>query len=168
MKRILIIIPVLFLLSFSVWFYNNVLSLKAQDYEIYTYDVAKYRVLLEGEVTFPNRYEVLEGTTLSQLIDFAGGFTPYALIEEVDLMQIINEDKTITISRINEEKKNLVNINYATFAQLLTIPGITEKRAASIILYREQNGLFKSVNELLNVKNIGPSTLEKIKEFVTV
>lgn len=62
-----------------------------------------------------------------------------------------------------------VNINTADKDTLMTaITGIGEKRAEAIITYRETNGPFKSVEELLNVKGVGEATLEKNREKLTV
>lgn len=62
-----------------------------------------------------------------------------------------------------------VNINTADKDTLMTaITGIGEKRAEAIITYREANGPFKSVEELLNVKGVGEATLEKNREKLTV
>lgn len=62
-----------------------------------------------------------------------------------------------------------VNINTADKDALVSaISGIGEKRAEAIISYRETNGPFKSVEELLNVKGVGEATLEKNREKLTV
>ena len=57
-----------------------------------------------------------------------------------------------------------VNVNQATAEQLAdSLQGIGLEKAQAIVQYRKQNGAFKSTNELLNVKGIGASTLEKNK-----
>jgi len=61
-----------------------------------------------------------------------------------------------------------ININTATKDQLMQLPGIGESYAERIILYREDYGLYTSVNDLTNVKGIGKRTLERIKLFLTV
>lgn len=62
----------------------------------------------------------------------------------------------------------LININTADAEELDTLDGIGIKTAEAIINYREQNGAFKSVNELCEVSGIGISTLDKIKEYIKV
>lgn len=61
-----------------------------------------------------------------------------------------------------------VNINKAGSAQLQTISGIGPAKAQEIIKYRKSHGVFKSVDELVNVKGIGPKTLLKMKKQVSV
>src|SRR5919205_2058162 len=61
-----------------------------------------------------------------------------------------------------------VNINTASVEELATLPGIGESIAKNIVAYREQNGNFKTVNELMNVKGIGEKKFEKMKDLITV
>jgi competence protein ComEA len=62
----------------------------------------------------------------------------------------------------------IVNLNSATVAQIATLPGIGEKAAQRIIEYREKNGGFKKIEELMNVKGIGEKSFLKLKPLVTV
>lgn len=61
-----------------------------------------------------------------------------------------------------------VNINRANSAQLQTLSGIGPAKAAEIIKYRKSHGAFKHINELVNVKGIGPKTVQKLKAQITV
>ena len=61
-----------------------------------------------------------------------------------------------------------VNINAATADQLQALPGIGPSYAQRIVEYREKNGPFKKVEDLLNVTGIGEKTFEKIKDRITV
>jgi competence protein ComEA len=63
---------------------------------------------------------------------------------------------------------NPVNLNTATQAQLETLPGIGASAAKRIIEYREKNGGFKKIEELMNVKGIGEKSFLKLKPMVTV
>ena len=62
----------------------------------------------------------------------------------------------------------IVNLNTATPTQIATLPGIGEKAARLIVEYREKNGGFKKVEELMNVKGIGEKSFLKLKPLVTV
>ena len=61
-----------------------------------------------------------------------------------------------------------VNLNTATQAQLETLPGIGASAAKRIIEYRQKNGGFKKVEELMNVKGIGEKSFLKLKPHITV
>jgi len=63
---------------------------------------------------------------------------------------------------------SVVNLNTATASQIATLPGIGETAAQRIIEYREKNGGFKKVEELMNVKGIGEKSFLKLKPLVTL
>ena len=62
----------------------------------------------------------------------------------------------------------LININTASETELEELPGVGPVTAAAIIDYRTQNGPFATVDDLIDVSGIGPSTLEQIRPFATV
>ncbi len=62
----------------------------------------------------------------------------------------------------------LVNLNTATQAELEKLPGVGASTAKTIIEYRQKNGGFKKVEELMNVKGIGEKSFLKLKALVTV
>ena len=62
----------------------------------------------------------------------------------------------------------VVNLNTASASQIATLPGIGEKAAERIVEYREKNGGFKKVEELMNVKGIGEKSFLKLKPLITV
>lgn len=68
----------------------------------------------------------------------------------------------------SKNTNNLVNINNATYEELLTINGIGASKAEAIIKYREENGKFNSIEDIKNVSGIGDSLFAKIKDYITV
>ena len=61
-----------------------------------------------------------------------------------------------------------INVNTASAEELTALPGIGPSYAQRIVEYREKNGPFRKVEDLLNVRGIGEKTLERIKDKVTV
>ncbi|PIE52255.1 hypothetical protein CSA37_07660 [Candidatus Fermentibacteria bacterium] len=61
-----------------------------------------------------------------------------------------------------------VNLNTASDTQLVQIPGIGPSTASLIINYRNEHGLFQSVEQLLDVPGIGNATLESLKPYLTI
>ena len=61
-----------------------------------------------------------------------------------------------------------ISLNSASIKELMTLPGIGESKAKLIILYRDQNNGFKSIEEIKNVKGIGNSIYEKFKDYLTL
>jgi len=68
----------------------------------------------------------------------------------------------------NTNEKSLVSINTATKEELMTLSGIGESKADAIIKYREENGKFLDITDIMNVSGIGESAFEKIKDNITV
>ncbi|MGN1423404.1 MAG: ComEA family DNA-binding protein, partial [Oscillospiraceae bacterium] len=66
------------------------------------------------------------------------------------------------------ETETVININTASSLTLQKLNGIGLIKARAIVEYREKNGAFTSVDELVNVKGIGKATLEKIRNDITV
>jgi competence protein ComEA len=144
--------------------------------EAYTYvfqesiEVETYEVSISGAVHKPGTYIIYGPMRLEEIIVFAFGFTSDADLDRIDLNKTYNQNSNIHIPSLEEEivVVQKININKANFQTLLTIPGIQERQAAAIIVYREANGLFSTLDELLNVTYIGPKTLEKLQPYLSL
>jgi competence protein ComEA len=62
----------------------------------------------------------------------------------------------------------VININTADAAGLATLPGIGAKTAELIVAYRQKNGPFKKIEELMNVRGIGEKSFLKIRAQISV
>lgn len=71
-------------------------------------------------------------------------------------------------NNISNDSNGLISINNGSIEELLSLPGIGESKAKAIIKYREENGLFNKIEDILNVSGIGNSLFEKIKDFITI
>ena len=82
---------------------------------------------------------------------------------------IDNNNKYTNISsEINQSTSNKISLNNASKEELMTLNGIGESKANAIIEYRNNNGLFKQIEDITNVKGIGNSVYEKIKDRLTL
>lgn len=89
-----------------------------------------------------------------------------ACIKDDDI--VIEKDVEKTDESEIDNSNNKVSLNSATKEQLMTIKGIGESKAEDIINYRQENGEFKSIEDIKNVKGIGDALFDKIKEYITL
>nr|WP_239585920.1 helix-hairpin-helix domain-containing protein [Bacillus mesophilus] len=142
-------------------------------------EVTTIFVDVKGEVLSPGVYEVNGESRVQDLIKLAGGFTSLADRNGVNLAQRVQDEMVIYVPALGEsqsvwtDKGNqsnssaLININVAEQAELETLPGIGPSKAAAIIAYREENGSFKTIEDLGLVSGIGDKSLEKLREYIT-
>ncbi|MEN8077484.1 helix-hairpin-helix domain-containing protein [Clostridioides difficile] len=138
-------------------------------------------VEIKGEVLRPDVYELNEGSIVKELIEAAGGLTSEADISNINRAKEVKNHELVIIRNINdmsnveehdniieieEDNDGVVSINDADLSKLKEIPGIGDVKANAIIMYREKNGGFKSIEELKNVDGIGEKTFEKIKDSI--
>jgi len=69
---------------------------------------------------------------------------------------------------VAQDKPGVVNLNTATLDELVALPGIGEKRAQQILDERKARGGFKSVDDLLELRGIGPANLEKLRPYLSI
>ncbi|MCR5742108.1 MAG: helix-hairpin-helix domain-containing protein [Lachnospiraceae bacterium] len=129
-----------------------------------------------GAVVNPGVYELEDGSRVYQAIELAGGMTEDAASAAINLVEPIRDGQQIyvpTQKEVDEGWTNdsasstLININTATKEQLMTLPGIGETKALSIIAYREQNGDFISIEDIMKVSGIKESAYLNLKNYIT-
>lgn len=84
------------------------------------------------------------------------------------IMENTKENKSYTASEIQNGNIERININTADQETLKLLPGISEQEAKNIIAYREENGGFQNIEEIVQVKDIGEHTYQLIKLYITV
>lgn len=168
MKQAIIMTIVLIVLGWF-WLFPRQEKIEYVDQAVEPYEIIE--VEIQGAVLFPGVYHFFEPLTLEDALSFAGGLLDDADQTTFNMSEIITRDRQISVSSVHvtiDTPTVFINVNTAGFKELITIPGMTETRAASLIIYREQYGKFNHVDELINVKNIGIVTLEKIKPYITL
>jgi competence protein ComEA len=133
-----------------------------------------------GEVELPGVYEFSEGDRVIDAIERAGGQLPKADLSLLNLAAPLTDGTQILVPKAGPPSAvvpgggtvgspgGLINVNSASATELETLSGIGEVLAATIVEYREQNGPFASVEDLMDVSGIGPATLEEIRDQVTI
>ncbi len=151
--------------------------------------VMEFPVYLTGEVNEPGVYIMQAGDYLYELIEQAGGFTDIAATDSVNLAVKLDPENHIRILSIeeyaereldimssathingneNEINNGLININTANKSELMTLTGIGDAYAQRIIDYREANGLFENIEDLMQVNGIKNNKFDSIKDQITV
>ena len=139
---------------------------------------AEICVYIWGAVHEPGVYELPEGSRVHEALEMAGGMTEEAAAYALNLARIAVDGEQIYVPDAEEiqgqsilsgsgyEKK--VNINTASMEELMTLTGIGEAKAESIIRYREENGGFQSIEDLMEIGGIKEGVFEKIKDDITI
>lgn len=136
-----------------------------QPYHIYDLKKDTIRITVNGEVETPGEMELPLYSSVGDVLEQAG------LLDDADTgslnPQIILKDHDVlNIPGKSEAVLSKISINTASLEQLCILPGIGESTARKIIDYRETNGLFRTIDDLTNVKGIGPAKLEKIRDLI--
>jgi competence protein ComEA len=128
-----------------------------------------------GEVVSPGMYQLPIGARLVDAVFAAGGLTDEADNASVNLARELTDGEQIIVFSISQEGEapgtttsGLVSLNRAGDKELEELPGIGPALAGRIISWREANGGFKSVQDLLKVSGIGENLLAGVIDLVTL
>ena len=109
-----------------------------------------------------------------EVVQKAGGFTEEAATTYVNQAEIVRDEERIYIPTQNEALElqvlddGKVNLNTATKEELMTIPGVGESKADSIVQYREEIGKFQTIEDIMNVSGIKEGLFQKIKDYIKI
>ncbi|UCC90054.1 MAG: helix-hairpin-helix domain-containing protein [Anaerolineales bacterium] len=132
-------------------------------------------------------YWLRPGSIVKDAIGAAGGAADDADLVRINLAQELHDQERLYVPRVGESDapppvtggeptppigelapSHKININTATAAELDTLPGIGPAFAQRIIDYRDANGPFQSIEEIILVSGIGNATYDKIKDLITL
>lgn len=144
-------------------------------------------VHVAGAVVSPGVVRLTPGTRVADALAAAGGVRSNADMDRVNLAAPLNDGGRIYVPAVGQEavpqpvgldgsgdasavpgRSGPVDLNSATVEQLETLPGVGPSTAAAIVAHRESNGPFSSIEELDEVRGIGPARLEQLRDLVVV
>lgn len=138
-------------------------------------------VYICGAVNAPGVYEFKVGDRLTQAVEKAEGFTENAHGAYLNLAQLLSDGEMIYVPTKEEVKEGVtnnsdsgldnsgkININTASKDQLMTLTGVGESKALSIISYRESNGNFTAIEDVMKISGIKDAVFNTIKDYITV
>lgn len=148
-------------------------------------------VYICGAVNVPGVYEVEQNARLYEVVEAAGGLREDAAEESVNQARQIEDGEMIRILTQEEaaqagdeeagegaendvkaetanDSDGRIDLNLATVAELMTLPGIGQAKADSIVRYREKNGAFSSIEEIKQVEGIKEGVYNRIKDNIKV
>ena len=151
-------------------------------------EAADLYAYLCGAIKNPDVYVFHEGDRVIDLVRKAGGFTDEAATEALNLARELKDGEQIyvptkeeasndSLSIKNDSAGNTVeektsdskvNINTATLEELTSLPGIGQAKASSIIKYRENNGAFSSIEDIMKIEGIKAGVFNKIQDYILV
>ena len=151
---------------------------------------AELVVYVCGQVANPGVYEFPPGSRIGDAIERAGGFGPDAATNALNLAQSLQDEQQVYVpsndeSQVPESSSQnapatsantgvsgqsdaLVNINTASAAELVSLPGVGEATAAKIIASRDSEGPFQAIEDLKRVSGIGDKKYEALKDLICV
>jgi competence protein ComEA len=143
-----------------------------------------------GAVRTPGVYRLAPGARVTDLIDAAGGLAADADGNRLNLATAVIDGARVYVPRVGElvppptvepetdpvvpsasgggSDSGPVDLNRADIDALETLPGIGPSIAGAIVAHRDANGPFASVDDLLEVRGIGPTRLEQLRALVRV
>jgi competence protein ComEA len=145
---------------------------------------APVRVYVTGAVVRPDVYVLPAGSIIKDAVLAAGGATSEADLDRVNLAVQVQDQQQVYVPRVGEAGSpavrsatpvpiaspvgGKVNINTASVEELDALPGVGPTIAQRIVDYRSENGPFRSIEDLMQVKGIGAATFADLKDRVTI
>ena len=128
-----------------------------------------------GEVKNPGVYELDAGSRVYEALELAGGLTKAAADDSINQAEVLKDGQQLEIMSEEEQMSQdngtsddgKININRATKEELMTLSGIGEAKADAIIRYRETNGNFGSIEEIMEIEGIKEGVFRKIEDRIT-
>lgn len=130
-------------------------------------------VNVAGSVKAPGVYRLAPNSRVYDAIEAAGGSVSGADLNRLNLAAFVEDGQRIFVPALSDAENaqmphGQLNLNAASFEQLLALPGIGEAKARAILTYRDQLGSFTTLNQLLEVEGISPGLLEQLLPLLSL
>ncbi|MEE8488792.1 MAG: ComEA family DNA-binding protein [Acidimicrobiia bacterium] len=133
---------------------------------------ASIDVHVAGWVVSPGVVRVAPASIVADAIEAAGGFRPGALVDRINLAAPLRSGDQIVVpgpgALVESSEGGPLALNRASANDLEGLPGVGPVLAERIVAYREQNGPFTEVEDLLQVGGIGEAKLASIRDLVRI
>ncbi len=155
---------------------------------------ASIRVYVCGKVMYPGVYTLQEGDRVVDALNMAGGMSPDADAQALNLARMLMDEEQIIVYSVEEiselnasgaggsdacaqsygdvnsaaEADGRVNLNTADAEELMSLPGIGQSRAEAIIAWRQENGAFGSIEDIMLISGIKGAIFSQIKDKIRV
>ncbi|MFB3050346.1 MAG: helix-hairpin-helix domain-containing protein [Acidimicrobiia bacterium] len=133
---------------------------------------ASIDVHVAGWVVSPGVVRVAPASIVADAIEAAGGLRPGALVDRINLAAPLRSGDQIVVpgpgALVESSEGGLLALNRASANDLEGLPGVGPVLAERIVAYREQNGPFTEVEDLLQVGGIGEAKLASIRDLVRI
>ena len=142
---------------------------------------------VRGAVEEPGVYELPPGARVQDAILEAGGLSPEADLSTINLARRLRDEEVVVVLALPEAGASpevatfdgaegagaggipvRININTATTAELEQLPGVGEVLAERIVRFREENGPFRSVDDLIHVQGLSDGAIDRFRDQVMV
>ncbi|MFR2533943.1 MAG: helix-hairpin-helix domain-containing protein [Clostridia bacterium] len=176
---------------------ENIIEERNEEDEEIQKEEKQIKVHIMGQVQNQGIVNLKEGARVIDAVEAAGGMTNQADMSKINLAYVLEDGQKIYIPSMEEKEKEvyiskengdnvitggkhvtnnaqskegklMVNINTANQSELEQLPGIGAAIASRIIAYRNENGNFKSIEDVKNVSGIGNAKFNNIKEYISI
>ena len=126
-----------------------------------------------GEVNRPGVHTLSKDARVHEAVEAAGGFTERAAVTGLNMARKLKDGEQVRVPNAEEQAEaqaqdHRINLNTASEEELQKVRGIGPSKAKDIVLYREENGPFSSIEEIQKIRGIKEAFFEKVKEEIKV
>jgi len=137
-------------------------------------------VHVTGQVVAPGVVKLASGSRVVDAVAAAGGASPAAALDSLNLAAVLDDGQQVHVPAFGESLPPVssasvsegtdfpIDLNAADAEALDSLPGVGPATAAAIVRWRDENGAFVTIDDLLDVPGLGPAKVEALRGLVVV